>query len=376
MTLMQWNIAKIKKVIQDERTQQALAELKRMAQQQPKQLLRDSLTLFSEAKCFDRHSLIGNPVLNTLGLHQFRVRKAAELAQKRRAKLASCLTAEDVAQFQKNGFILKENYLPTDEFEQLKQELLTTALETRETLQGDTVTRRMALDEQVLAQLPVTRKLLHGAAWQSLLNYVGSYKAQPMYYVQVIFSHVCKANPDPQTNLHSDTFHPSAKAWLFLTDVAEEDGPFVYAPGSHVVNEKRLAWEHEKALSMKNESDVLTRRGSFRIQENEFDALGYEKPKAFAVKANTLVVADTYGFHARGQSSHPSTRIELWAYARRNPFFPWTGLDALSLPWVKYRLVPLYWKGLDFLEQKYQRSNPWRSVGKKYATDPAVIQTK
>ena len=27
--------------------------------------------------------------------------------------------------------------------------------------------------------------------------------------------------PDPQVELHSDAFHPSLKAWLFLTDVAE-----------------------------------------------------------------------------------------------------------------------------------------------------------
>lgn len=376
MTRMQWNIVKIKKIIQDERTQKALAELKQIAKQQPKQFLLDSLTLFSEAKSFDKHSLIGSAVLNTLGLHQFRVKKAAELAQKRRARLAKFLTPEDVDQFQNNGFILKENFLPSDEFEQLKKELLTSPLETRETLQGDTVTRRMALDEKALAQLPKTKKLLSSALWQSRLNYVGSFKSQPMYYVQVILSHVRKSRPDPQTNLHSDTFHPSVKAWLFLTDVAEDEGPFVYAPGSHVVHEKRLAWEHAKALAMVGEQNVLTRRGSFRIQENELAALGYAKPQAFAVKANTLVVADTYGFHARGKSVRPSTRIELWAYARRNPFLPWAGFDALSLPWVKHRLVPLYWQGLDFLEQKYQRSNPWKAVGKKYATDPAVIQSK
>ena len=36
---------------------------------------------------------------------------------------------------------------------------------------------------------------------------------------------------DPQTDLHTDTFHPTVKAWLFLTDVAPETMPFVYVPG-------------------------------------------------------------------------------------------------------------------------------------------------
>ena len=234
----------------------------------------------------------------------------------------------------------------------------------------------MSLDHQVLNQLPATNALLQSHQWKSLINYVGSFKVQPMYYVQVILSHVRKARPDPQTNLHSDTFHPSVKAWLFLTDVAEDEGPFVYVPGSHQITQQRLNWEHEKALSITEKTDAMTRRGSFRVKAEELLSMGYAQPKAFAVKANTLVVADTYGFHARGQSTHASTRIELWAYARRNPFLPWVGLNPLSLPLLNKRLVPLYWKGLDFLEEKYQRNNPWKKVGKRYATEPAVVKSK
>ena len=61
-------------------------------------------------------------------------------------------------------------------------------------------------------------------------------------------------------------------------------------------------------------------------------ALGLPEPVRFAVPANTLVVADTYGFHARGLSSRPTVRAEIWAYRRRSPFLPWTGFDPLSLP--------------------------------------------
>ena len=45
--------------------------------------------------------------------------------------------------------------------------------------------------------------------------------------------HACDGPPDPQTALHADTFHPTVKAWLFLTDVAADAGPFTYVPGSH-----------------------------------------------------------------------------------------------------------------------------------------------
>ncbi len=353
-----------------------LQELKQIAKANPKKFVVDATTFFGFAKSFESHSIVGNKTFNELGLHRFRVEQASKFAQKRRQKLAKVLTSDEVQQFQKNGFILKENFLPEDEFVQLSKELLETPLETRETLQGDTVTRRMALDDETLKQLPATEKLLNNKKWQGLLNYVASSKVQPMYYVQVILSQVRKSRPDPQTSLHSDTFHSSVKAWLFLTDVAEDEGPFVYVPGSHIVTEKRLDWEYLQSIQMNEKSNALSRRGSLRINQNELEDLGYGQPQAFAVKKNTLVIADTYGFHARGPSVRPSMRIELWAYGRRSPFLPWVGLNVLSIPFVKQHLIPWYWKALDVLEQKYQRKNPWRKVGKLKATDEAVIKSK
>lgn len=344
--------------------------------QSPGKFVWDSMALMTQSKSFESNSILGNSKLNQLGLHRFRVQFAAKMASQRRLKLSKFIHPADVENFQKNGFIFKENFLATDEFAQLKQELLMTPLETRETLQGDTVTRRMALDGKTLNYMPITKQFLHSDEWRNLLNYVASFKVQPISYLQVIFSHVRKAKADPQTNLHSDTFHSSAKAWLFLEDVAEDEGPFVYVPGSHHLNPERLNWEQQKSESITAKTDAMTRRGSFRVSEEEVLELGYAKPQAFAVKANTLVIADTYGFHARAKSLKPSVRIELWAYARRNPFVPWLGYDPLSFPLLKSNLVPWYWASLDFLEKHYQRNNPWKKVGKKCAADPAVLTSK
>ena len=38
------------------------------------------------------------------------------------------------------------------------------------------------------------------------------------------------------------------KAWLFLTDVARDEGPLTYIPGSHRLTPARLAWEKQKSL--------------------------------------------------------------------------------------------------------------------------------
>lgn len=367
----------IKKLDQQKQKKIAAAqELGKILVKSPGKFIWDSMALITQSKSFESNSILGNSKLNQLGLHRFRVQFAAKMAAQRRLKLSKFIHPADVESFQKNGFIFKENFLATDEFAQLKQELLMTPLETRETLQGDTVTRRMALDGKTLKHMPVTQHFLYSDEWRNLLNYVASFKVQPISYLQVIFSHVRKAKADPQTNLHSDTFHSSAKAWLFLEDVADDEGPFVYVPGSHHLNPERLNWEQQKSESITAKTDAMTRRGSFRVSEEEVLELGYAKPQAFAVKANTLVIADTYGFHARAKSLKPSVRIELWAYARRNPFVPWLGGDPLSFPFLKSNLVPWYWASLDFLEKRYQRNNPWKKVGKKCAADPAVLTSK
>ena len=367
----------IKKLDQQKQKKIAAAqELGKILVKSPGKFIWDSMALITQSKSFESNSILGNSKLNQLGLHRFRVQFAAQMAAQRRSKLAKFIPPADVESFQKNGFIFRENFLATEEFAQLKQELLMTPLETRETLQGDTVTRRMALDGKTLKHMPVTQHFLYSDEWRNLLNYVASFKVQPISYLQVIFSHVRKAKADPQTNLHSDTFHSSAKAWLFLENVTADEGPFVYVPGSHHLNPERLNWEQQKSESITAKTDAMTRRGSFRVSEEEVLELGYAKPQAFAVKANTLVIADTYGFHARAKSLKPSVRIELWAYARRNPFVPWLGYDPLSFPLLKSNLVPWYWASLDFLEKRYQRNNPWKKVGKKCAADPAVLTSK
>lgn len=328
--------------------------------------------LATGAKSFKDNPLIGSRRLNAAGLHTARVRLAHRMAWWRRGRLAHLLSPEDRAAFDADGVVLKPDFLSPAAFQALCDELLHTELPAREMLQGDTVTRRIALDDALLARLPQTRAVLHGHTWQGLLQYVGSFRLRPLCYVQTILSHIRDAAPDPQTHLHADTFHPSVKAWLFLTDVAENEGPFTYVPGSHRLTPQRLRWEHGKAQTATG-ADRMSARGSLRVDDNELAGLGYPPARAFAVRRNTLVVADTVGFHARGLSEHSSTRIEIWGYGRRNPFLPWLGLEFGALPGIRGRTIGLYWGLRDRMEKLGGRRNPWRDVGKLRAGDPARL---
>lgn len=331
-----------------------------------------TLALATGAKSFRDNKIIGSRRLNGRGLHEKRVKIAHDIAWSRRRRLAHLVGAEDRAAFDRDGFVVKENFLPPEVFARLKDQVLGFSGPAREMVQGDTITRRMALDAHALAAMPEVRTLIGRADWRGLMRYVGSYNQEPFHYIQTILSHVKDAPPDPQTNLHADTFHPSVKAWFFLTDVAEDEGPFVYVPGSHRMTSKRLAWEREMSIRAAGNADKYSARGSFRILPRELDKLDLGAPKAFAVPANTLVVADTVGFHARGLSVRPSRRVEIWAFGRRNPFLPWTGLDPMSLPGLAEARVPLLWGALDAAERLGIRNNPWRFAGKKTPlADPA-----
>ena len=328
--------------------------------------------LLSGDKSFERNPLIGSPLLNRWGMHAARVAAAHRLAWGRRRGLARLISPADRAAFDRDGFVLRRNFLPDHEFAALVAELRAYRGRSREITEGDTLVRKIALGSATLAALPALGALLRSADWRGLVRYAGSRNAEPVVWVQSILRHACAGPPDPQTQLHADTFHPTVKAWLFLTEVAADAGPFTYVRGSHRLTAARLAWEQQMSLGASGSADPDTRQGSFRIDAAELPVLGLDPPCAFAVPANTLVVADTFGFHARGPSARPSLRVEIWAYGRRSPFLPWASL----VPWTTAALGRrslLAWKFGDLLERTGVRTHRWHErVGISPFDPPAV----
>ena len=213
--------------------------------------------------------------------------------------------------------------------------------------------------------------MLRSPEWRGLIRYIGSRDAEPVVWIQSILRHAADGPADPQTALHADTFHPTVKAWLFLTDVAADAGPFTYVPGSHRLTPERLAWERRMSLAARAVAD---RRHPARLvphrRRRNSRRSGLPEPRVFAVPANTLVVADTFGFHARGPSTGRSLRVEIWAYGRRSPFLPWAGLD----PWSGAALArrSLFgWRLGDLLERGGIKPHRWRARLGVSAFDPA-----
>lgn len=326
--------------------------------------------LATGAKSFADNPVIGSQRLNRRGLHLRRVELAHRLAWLRRRRLAPSVPADLRGRFDRDGFVCIPDFLPRDVFDRLARQLLHGSFETRGHRQGDTLTRRVPVGPEMLRAFPDLRRLLDDPAWKGLLAYVASTKSRPLYYLQTIAGSVAEGPPDPQVQLHSDTFHPSLKAWLFLTDVPDEDRPLTYVAGSHRVTPQRRAWEHARSCSVASGGDRLSQRGSFRVHPDELADLALPGPTRFAVPANTLVAVDTYGFHARGHSDHPTIRVELWAFSRRTPFLPWAGFDLLGLPFIAERRAEWLARIVDRLDRSGWKKQQWHSLGQRRPLDP------
>lgn len=326
-----------------------------------------ALQLLTGAKSFLDNPLIGSRRLNARGLHAGRVKLAAGLTAWRRRRLARKVRPEWREAFDRDGFVAIPDIVPPAEFPALRAALLAYEAPAREMRQGDAITRRMAIDPAMLAAIPALRTLLEREDVVALFHYVAGFRTTPLHYIQTIVSHFEGNEPDPQETIHADSFHSSLKAWLFLNPVAADEGPFTFVPGSHRFTPERIAWEHRRSLPDPRTIDRLSARGSPRVSEADRAAMNLPAPAALAVPGNTLVVADTVGFHARGASLRPGERVEIWSYARRNPFLPWLGGDLLSLPGIAERRVNWLWALRDRLAR--QIGQPWQPVGVRTAMD-------
>lgn len=326
--------------------------------------------LATGASSFRDNPVIGSPAFNRRGLHVGRAALAERMADRRRRSLARLVSPEHREAFAEQGFVRIPNALPEDAFAALLKEVAETRFPATEMRQGNAVTRFITMSPGALRRTPALRGFLRGPLFQGLIRYVASANADPIMNLHTVFTRPEVGRPDPQTTLHADTFHATAKAWLFLHDVAEEDGPFAYVPGSHRLTKERLEWEREASIEAARHPNGHHALGSFRATPPEVAAMGYPRAVSFAVPANTLVVADTHGFHARRRSLRPSTRIAVYGSLRTNPFPPFAAPSPFDLPGLQGRRAQFVDLQRAIASRLTGRPSSQPFVGMKTAAEP------
>jgi len=325
------------------------------------------LQLFSGAKSFEKNALLGSRFLNEHNLHVYRVKLGMRMASLRRRRLAPLIPEHLAAAYDQDGFVRLDNFLDEDQFQELLSEIHETDFDRVDMYQGATTTRRSMIDDADLQSRPAIFNVRKNKQLLNLVRYVASHAGQPLVTLQTVLAKA-SGGQDPQSDLHSDTFHATAKAWLFLNDVEEDDGPFCFVKGSHKISKQRMAWEKSISTSIDSVDNKYSRRGSMRVSQDQLAELGYPQPTKMVVKANTLVVANTHGFHARCASNKNTTRIEIHLSLRRNPFLPFVaaplgGLHLAALPIVKARVNRLVISAQAQIGKLGIKPSPWNSIG-------------
>jgi ectoine hydroxylase-related dioxygenase (phytanoyl-CoA dioxygenase family) len=291
-----------------------------------------ALQLLSGTKSFRANGLIGSRTLNRLGLHVARKVLAHGATHVRRTALAGLASAKVRSEFRRDGYVVIPDFLPRADFEALKAEAqILAGVAARRLQEGDTVTELAVIDKAALAGSPALRRLVEDRRFLDLANYIGARLKRPFCQVQVLRRDFGVNEPDPQKSLHSDTFHPTLKGWLFLDDVDEDRGPFCYVPGSHRLSRRRLDWERRQSLTARASPDPHVSAGSFRAGPDDLREMGLPEPAAVTVRANTLVLADTSGFHCRGQATDDRPRTAIYVFMRTNPFNPILGFRSRAV---------------------------------------------
>ncbi len=332
------------------------------------------LQLFTETKSFAANPIIGSHLFNLSGLHVVRLVISHAVSNFRWFLLRPLMPIDLRKKFHQNGFVAIEGFLSEDDFVKLRQDLQNCSGEARELTQGDTFTQRILLDDDGLKDTPELAKLVRNKTYQNYLSY-GAAKFHPsLIYLQRIRNGFAKGkqkwgDKDPQKNLHSDTFHPNMKAWYFLDDVPMGKGPFTFVPGSQQLAWKRLKWEYKKSLSAAQNPDGYSKKGSLRILPKDLQEMGLPAPRCLSVKANTLVIANPHGFHCRGQADPETTRFEIWAYSRHNPFNPLPGFGLKVIGKLEAYLLRKYWQHMDQRALKRGGQSSWHIVDSKAVTD-------
>ena len=91
--------------------------------------------------------------------------------------------------------------------------------------------------------------------------------------------------------LHADVVFPSVKIWIYLNDVNEENGAFVFAKGSHTPSWKWTLNEYKMSLRPQDYGCITPEYAeSAGILETSLSA-----------PANTVIISNHMGYHRRGE---------------------------------------------------------------------------
>jgi hypothetical protein len=121
-----------------------------------------------------------------------------------------------------------------------------------------------------------------------------------------------RANLTGAAYIHADIHYPTCKAWLYLNDIDERNGAFIFCKGSQKMTPARLAYEYEASIRVARNRHSSSNNGLLRKPtERQISAMKLRET-SMCGKANTLLIANTQGFHRMGDFSDERPREKIY----------------------------------------------------------------
>lgn len=275
------------------------------------------------SRVFTADKYIDSSLLNQLGIQVWRQLAARLLLRLRYLLRRKSRRTPGFAELTGSGLLVVRDFLPAGRFNELRAECLAAlddAQVPKSDLQhGPTIVRRIHLKPQG-PRLPVAEEVSSMPMLMDLLSAAEGKDLRPGQLHRVVerVIHGRHDEHDPENDLHVDTFHSTHKVWLYLDDVAAEQGPLAVVPGSHRLDWRLLKYTYRYFRAFGKSSGSPSRRISHvEMTERNLHEV------AMSVPANTLVIANTGGYHRRLRGDDGAVRTALHVSARSQPFLYW-----------------------------------------------------
>lgn len=233
--------------------------------------------------------------LNTSRIQAWRIEWARRLIIKRRRKkkekYATALTsfAKELETLERDGVVVVQDFLPANCLQEIKQYRENAAIRNPKDLKHFELRGAEYMDGMVETLLPETYGFLQQNAMVNILPriYLGRNSLPQTWRLKYIRD--LPNQMDQNCSNHSDTFHNTLKIWIYLDDVSAEEDTLKFWKRSHLPNEE---------IDRFRLQELLNGNGSPRLDEDVMVKFGYEKFDQ-SIKANSVIIADTHGFHFR-----------------------------------------------------------------------------
>ena len=271
---------------------------------------------------------VPSPLANKLGVPVLRTIVANMLIQLRRYK--NCRPRNDYeAELIKNGIVVIPDFLPTEDFKQLKQEfdvMISQSENVKVVQKGSLQINIRCVKNNEYGEFPAIQKLARNEQLIRLISVGEGLKVvDQLKRFNLETSRFGDPDQDIDNNIpfHADVHFHAHKVLFYMNDVTEEDGPFTYCKNSHKNNFDRLWFEFRRGQlqDAHKEGWRIERHLDKGFFKNYFKKLLKQKYKVTS-PANTLIIANVHGFHKRGEALAGVERSLIRIPCRYNPLGP------------------------------------------------------